>query len=82
MICTDPDPDLDTNPSNNKKKCKKTLISTIFYFFLTSGSESGSVGEWYGSAHPEPDPYQNVTDPNIGLSNWYYFQVTLKSNLL
>jgi hypothetical protein len=29
--------------------------------FERSGSESGSVSKWYGST--DPDPYQNVTDP-------------------
>jgi hypothetical protein len=28
-----------------------------------SGSESGAVGQWFGSAIP--DPYRNVTDPLI-----------------
>ncbi len=28
-----------------------------------AGSKSGSVSERYGSADPNPDPYQIVTDP-------------------
>jgi hypothetical protein len=32
-------------------------------FGATSGSESGSITLGYGSADPNPDPYQNVTDP-------------------
>jgi hypothetical protein len=50
-----------------KVMSKKTLKKT--YFLLAScpprtkkaGSGSGSVSQWYGSA--DPDPYQNVTDP-------------------
>jgi hypothetical protein len=28
-----------------------------------AGSGAGSVSQRYGSADPDPDPYQNVTDP-------------------
>jgi hypothetical protein len=28
-----------------------------------SGSESGSISQRHGSAGPDPDPYQNVMDP-------------------
>jgi hypothetical protein len=32
---------------------------------VESGSApgSGSLTQWYGSADPDPDPYQNVMDP-------------------
>jgi hypothetical protein len=47
----------------------ETLKNT--YFLLAScqqltkkaESVSGSVSQWYGSADPDPDLYQNVTDP-------------------
>jgi hypothetical protein len=29
----------------------------------TSGSESGSISQRHGSADPDPDPHQNVMDP-------------------
>jgi hypothetical protein len=28
-----------------------------------SGSESGSISQRHGSADPDPDPHQNVMDP-------------------
>jgi hypothetical protein len=28
-----------------------------------AGSRSGFVSQRYGSVDPDPDPYQNVTDP-------------------
>jgi hypothetical protein len=28
-----------------------------------SGSESGSISQRYGSVDPDPDPHQNVMDP-------------------
>jgi hypothetical protein len=28
-----------------------------------SGVGSGSISQMYGSAYPDPDPHQNVTDP-------------------
>jgi hypothetical protein len=42
------------------KPVKKTAGSG-FESESGSGSESGSVMQWYGSA--DRDPYQNVTDP-------------------
>jgi hypothetical protein len=28
-----------------------------------SGSAAGSISQWHGSADPDPDPHQNVMDP-------------------
>jgi hypothetical protein len=48
--------------SNKQKKCgKKNKFLVVILEF--TGSESGSVSQRYGSADPDPDPYQNVTDP-------------------
>jgi hypothetical protein len=33
-------------------------------FGSASGSESGSIGQRYGSADPDPDPPQNVMNPH------------------
>jgi hypothetical protein len=30
---------------------------------LTKKAGSGSISQWYGSADPDPDPSENVTDP-------------------
>jgi hypothetical protein len=37
-----------------------------------SGSESGSIGQRHGSADPEPDPHQNVMDPQHCLPQPYH----------
>jgi hypothetical protein len=34
-----------------------------------SESESGSVSQWYESADPDPDLYQNVTDSNTAANS-------------
>ncbi len=56
--------------ANYKKKIWKK------YFIFASlksmkkgvgGSESGSISQRYGSGDPDPDPHQNVTDPNTAL---------------
>jgi hypothetical protein len=31
-----------------------------------SGSESGAISQRHGSTTPDPDPHQNVMDPNTG----------------
>jgi hypothetical protein len=31
----------------------------------TEGSASGSIGQRHGSADPDPDPHQNVRDPQL-----------------
>jgi hypothetical protein len=50
----------------SKKTLKKTF-SDVFDGILSATDEktgSGSpVSQWYGTADPDPDPYQNVTDP-------------------
>ncbi len=65
---------------SSSKNSKKNLDFLLFYdFFLTvpdlnpyvfgpPGSASGSVRQRYGSADPDPDLYQNVTDPQ----HWFY----------
>jgi hypothetical protein len=57
---------------------KKKLWKKIFFFFASlksmkkgvgSGAGSGSgagarfISQRYGSGDPEPDPHQNITDP-------------------
>ncbi len=39
-----------------------------------SGSESGSISQRHGSADPDqdPDPPQNVTDPQHGFCTWLF----------
>jgi hypothetical protein len=42
-----------------------------------SGSESGSISQRHGSADPDPDPHQNVMDPQhhgLWLSNMSHFR--------
>jgi hypothetical protein len=35
-----------------------------------SGSESGSISQRHGSADPDPDPHQNVIDPEHWILGW------------
>jgi hypothetical protein len=35
------------------------------------GSKSGSIGQMHGSAHPDPDPQQNVMDPQHSLVEYH-----------
>ncbi len=61
----------DVNVPLKSKRQKKE--GNINYFLLTSWKPSaeragsGSVTQWYRSADPDLDPYQNVTDPQ----HWY-----------
>jgi hypothetical protein len=38
-----------------------------------TGSESGSISQRHGSADPDPDPQQNVMDPQ----HWWIYSVVL-----
>jgi hypothetical protein len=98
---THPDPDLDSDPSINKQKSKKTFCDFFFdflsmkadvsvpsksnkqknFFLLAScpplkkKAGSGSVSQRKGSAVLDPNPYQNVTDPQhwfLFLGNFYF----------
>ncbi len=50
-----------------QKGNKQKYVEKKIFFFLASGRSltkragSGSVSQRYGS--PDPDPYQNITDP-------------------
>jgi hypothetical protein len=39
------------------------MMVTALTKIAGSGSESGSISQRHGSADPEPDPHQNVMDP-------------------
>ncbi len=51
--------------------CKKKILKIIFTSLKSlkkgvafrDGSRSGSISQSYGSRDPDPDPHQNVTDP-------------------
>ncbi len=51
--------------SNKQKNVEKTYFLLASWKSLTkrAGSESGS--QWYGSADPDPDPYQDVKDSTL-----------------
>jgi hypothetical protein len=50
---------------------KKKILKVIFTSLKSlkkgvgfrDGSRSGSISQSYGSRDPDPDPHQNVTDP-------------------
>jgi hypothetical protein len=44
-----------------------------------SGSESGSISQRHGSANTDPDPHQNVMDPQH-CSQWNCETSTVKDN--
>ncbi len=46
-----------------KKVISKKTFFVAFWSRVGFGSEVGSISQRYGSAVPDPDPYQNVTDP-------------------
>jgi hypothetical protein len=50
-----------SNKQENLEKKKKFCCHLKGHLLKESGAWSGSVSPWYGSA--DPDPYQNVTDP-------------------
>ncbi len=59
----DPDPDLlvrSMDPDPSIINSKKTLISTVFDFLPLKNDVKG---QRHGSADPDPDPHQNVMDP-------------------
>ncbi len=59
-----PDPDPHRNGSvyiKTKKIWKKYNFCILSHWRFWN--ESGSVSQRYGSEDPDPDPYQNVTDP-------------------
>ncbi len=51
--------------SNKQKNFGKTyfLLASCQPLTNKAGSGAGSVSKWYGSADLDPNPYQNVTDP-------------------
>ncbi len=42
-----------------------------------SGSESGSIGQRHGAVDPDPDPHQNVMDPQHGCKVYHNFKKTM-----
>jgi hypothetical protein len=44
----------------SNKTLKKTYFLSASFRPLTKKGGSGSVSQWYGSADPDPDLYQNV----------------------
>ncbi len=59
--------------SNKQKKFKKIISFLLAYWrsmtkIAGSGSESGSIRQRHGSEDTDPDPYQNVLDPQ----HWLY----------
>ncbi len=51
--------------SKKQKKCKKNsfLLTTSRSMAKIAGSRSGFISQKHGSADPDPDPHQNVMDP-------------------
>ncbi len=47
----------------NKKNKKTNQKKLIFIGVLEATDEKSRINQVYGSKDPDPDPYQNVTDP-------------------
>ncbi len=51
---------------SNKQKSLKNIFLLASWRSMTkiaAGSKSGSISQRHGSAYPDPDPHQNVMDP-------------------
>jgi hypothetical protein len=46
-----------------EKNCENFFFASLKSMKKGVGSGSESIGQRYGSGDPEPDPHQNVTDP-------------------
>jgi hypothetical protein len=55
--------DVNEPSKNNKQKTWKFFFFLASCQALTEKAGSRPVSQWYGSADPDPDPYQNVTVP-------------------
>jgi hypothetical protein len=49
--------------SNKQKLCKKIIFLLASWRSVTKIAGSGSISQWHGSADPDPNPHQNVMDP-------------------